>query len=139
MLLFLIANVIVTDVTSADEDKLLHILQTVGCMSTKSAKRIYANIMHILENIKIVGIEYLRDYIRRLTEFINSLEWRIKENKELEDPNRHPDHNNEESKEESKEEKNSESPHLNGEPKERKNSESYRNLNGEQNNSKKDN
>lgn len=82
------------DIVSADEDKLLHILQTIGHMSIKSAKRIYANIKHILGNIKILGMDYLRYYILKLTEFLNAVldNWRIEEDKKtIKDSNGHPD------------------------------------------------
>ncbi|XP_076238400.1 lipid storage droplets surface-binding protein 2-like [Calliopsis andreniformis] len=53
-------------ISPADEDKLLHTLQTVGRLSNKAARRVYTHILHL----STVGIDNLKTYISSLVEFL---------------------------------------------------------------------
>jgi len=56
------------DISEAEEDKLLHTLQTVGHLSNKAARRVYLNIIHHLSTIKKDGL--LNSYVNSLVEFL---------------------------------------------------------------------
>lgn len=55
------------DINSAEKDKLLHTLQTVGHLSNKAARRVYLNIVNHLNTIKKDG---LSSYVSSLVEFL---------------------------------------------------------------------
>lgn len=57
----------ITDINTAEEDKLLHTLQTVGHLSNKAARRVYLNIVNHLSTIKKDG---LSSYVSSLVEFL---------------------------------------------------------------------
>ncbi|KAL6262162.1 hypothetical protein P5V15_007259 [Pogonomyrmex californicus] len=54
-------------ISKAEEDRLLHTLQTVGHLSNKAARRVYLNIIHHLSSIKKDG---LTTYVSNLVEFL---------------------------------------------------------------------
>ncbi|EFN86123.1 lipid storage droplets surface-binding protein 2 [Harpegnathos saltator] len=56
-----------TDIKTAEEDKLLCVLQTIGCLTTKASKRIYSYVVH---HFSVVKKDYLVPYINRLIEFL---------------------------------------------------------------------
>ncbi|XP_024872034.1 lipid storage droplets surface-binding protein 2-like [Temnothorax curvispinosus] len=56
------------DINTAEEDKLLHTLQTVGHLSNKAARRVYLNIINHLSTIKKDGL--LKAYVNSLVEFL---------------------------------------------------------------------
>lgn len=55
------------DIKTVEEDKLLRVLQTVGCLTTKATKRIYSYAIH---HFGVVKKDYLMPYITRLVEFL---------------------------------------------------------------------
>ncbi|XP_032669701.1 lipid storage droplets surface-binding protein 2-like isoform X2 [Odontomachus brunneus] len=55
------------DIKTAEEDKLLQVLQTIGCLTTKATKRIYSYVTH---HFGVVKKEYLVPYISQLVEFL---------------------------------------------------------------------
>lgn len=57
----------VADIKTAEEDKLLHVLQTIGCLTTKATKRIYSYVIH---HFGIVKKDYVVPYINQLVEFL---------------------------------------------------------------------
>ncbi|XP_024946456.1 lipid storage droplets surface-binding protein 2-like [Cephus cinctus] len=52
---------------SAEEDKLLHTLQTVGRLSNKAARRVYSSVIRHLKTIKT---DDLKEYISSLVQFL---------------------------------------------------------------------
>lgn len=54
-------------ITTSEEDKLLHTLQTVGHLSNKAARRVYSNIILHLGTIKA---DNLKSYIKSLVQFL---------------------------------------------------------------------
>ena len=55
------------DYALAEDDKLLHTLQTMGRLSNKAARRVYAN---ILFQLKTLNKDTLKTYIGFLVEFL---------------------------------------------------------------------
>lgn len=63
-------------IKSAEEDKLLHTLQTVGRLSNKAARRVYANIMRHVNTIKTENIKaYIGSVLQflQLTRYLHSI------------------------------------------------------------------
>ncbi|XP_011878380.1 PREDICTED: lipid storage droplets surface-binding protein 2-like [Vollenhovia emeryi] len=58
-----------TEINAAEEDKLLHTLQTVGHLSNKAARRVYLNIVNHLRTIKKDAL--LNSYVSSLVEFLH--------------------------------------------------------------------
>ena len=54
-------------IVSAEKDKLLHTLQTVGRLSNKAARRVYTNIVH---RLKTLSRENVRLFLDNLVEFL---------------------------------------------------------------------
>lgn len=55
------------EIKSAEEDKLLHTLQTVGHLSNKAARRVYTNIMRHVNTIKT---ENIKSYVGSVLQFL---------------------------------------------------------------------
>ncbi|XP_014485192.1 PREDICTED: lipid storage droplets surface-binding protein 2-like [Dinoponera quadriceps] len=55
------------DLKTAEEDKLLRVLQTIGCLTTKATKRIYSYVIH---HFGVVKKDYLVPYVNQLVEFL---------------------------------------------------------------------
>lgn len=51
-----------------EEDKLLHIIQTIGHLSAKAARRVYVNVKY---HLSILKKDYLMPYIIALVEFLH--------------------------------------------------------------------
>ncbi|XP_076651918.1 lipid storage droplets surface-binding protein 2-like [Halictus rubicundus] len=63
-------------IKSAEEDQLLHTLQTVGHLSNKAARRVYANIMRHVNTIKTENIKaYIGSVLQflQLTRYLHSI------------------------------------------------------------------
>lgn len=58
-----------TETNTAEEDKLLHTLQTIGHLSNKASRRVYSNVIRYLSTVKKEVL--LKDYVRRLVEFLH--------------------------------------------------------------------
>ncbi|KZC09406.1 PREDICTED: lipid storage droplets surface-binding protein 2-like [Dufourea novaeangliae] len=55
-------------ITSDEEDKLLHTLQTVGRLSNKAARRVYSN---IVQHMGTISTDNLKSYISSLLQFLH--------------------------------------------------------------------
>lgn len=58
---------LISESVSIEEDKLLHTLQTVGRLSNKATKRIFANVVHHLRTLQK---DHLNQYLNQLVEFL---------------------------------------------------------------------
>lgn len=79
---------IVTDPISADENKVLHAVQTIGQLSTKTANRVYHSVAAQLRTVKKEDVAtYISSVVSilHLTQYLN-LEQKQTDNKETNSP-----------------------------------------------------